>query len=381
MAKARASKRRVPTNTRSIDSTSGIGKRTRVPAASNERYRNLFEASRDALMTLAPPNWRFTQANSAALRLFGAADQPSFLQLSPWAMSPKYQPDGALSSAKARKMLRIAVKKGVNFFEWTHQRVDGTVFYSEVLLTYIFNERAPYVLSCVRDITPRKKIEESLFENESLLSAIFDSSPDFIFLKDMSARYVKLNKGALRIMGKAETAFIGKTDTEIFGPEIAARNEKEDREVMISGKTMSFIKEMHFPSGTRHMNVIKTPFSWGKRPGILGVGRDITRLKEMESELAMTKAAESVDKLAKPLAKPLAHDFSNVLAVINGYASLLKEISTGKLGKKEVGKIIEAVERATAITEKLRSFAESLNFPSNKDRSADRSSHPPENTA
>jgi len=37
---------------------------------SEERYRILFESSRDAIMTLAPPTWLFTSGNPATIELF-----------------------------------------------------------------------------------------------------------------------------------------------------------------------------------------------------------------------------------------------------------------------------------------------------------------------
>ena len=42
-------------------------------------YRGLFENSHDALMTMAPPDWRFTAGNSQTLQMFGAQDQADFV--------------------------------------------------------------------------------------------------------------------------------------------------------------------------------------------------------------------------------------------------------------------------------------------------------------
>jgi PAS domain-containing protein len=41
---------------------------------SEEQYRVLFQSSRDAIMTLAPPAWSFTSGNPATVELFGAKD-------------------------------------------------------------------------------------------------------------------------------------------------------------------------------------------------------------------------------------------------------------------------------------------------------------------
>ena len=97
-----------------------------------EKYRSLFVSSRDAIMTLAPPDWKFTSGNPAAFKLFGTKNEAEFVSLGPWEVSPEYQPDGQLSSIKAKEMIGKAMKEGSNFFEWTHKRIDGTEFYTTV---------------------------------------------------------------------------------------------------------------------------------------------------------------------------------------------------------------------------------------------------------
>ncbi|MEF8874224.1 MAG: PAS domain S-box protein, partial [Candidatus Thermoplasmatota archaeon] len=58
---------------------------------SEERFRSLFESSRDAVMTLKPPEWDFTSANPAAVEIFGAKDEDDFCSRSPWDYSPEKQ--------------------------------------------------------------------------------------------------------------------------------------------------------------------------------------------------------------------------------------------------------------------------------------------------
>ena len=75
----------------------------------------LFESSRDALMTLAPPSWMFTDANQASLQLFGASSVAEFTALWPWEVSPLLQPDGQPSAGKAGEMISMAMRKGSHF--------------------------------------------------------------------------------------------------------------------------------------------------------------------------------------------------------------------------------------------------------------------------
>jgi len=45
-----------------------------------------------------------------------------------------------------------------------------------------------------RDISKRKQGEQALLESEALIRAILDNSPNPIFLKDISGRYLVINK-------------------------------------------------------------------------------------------------------------------------------------------------------------------------------------------
>ena len=129
---------------------------------SAQRYQLLFESSRDALMTLAPPSWKFTGANQAALQLFGASSVAEFTMLGPWDVSPERQPDGRLSSEKAPEMIATAMREGSHFFEWEHQRLDGRRFAADVLLARMEVGGEVFLQATVRDISERKQAEEKI---------------------------------------------------------------------------------------------------------------------------------------------------------------------------------------------------------------------------
>ena len=129
---------------------------------SEERYRLLFETSRDAIMTLEPPSWNFTSGNAATLEMFGVKDEETFISMPPWKYSPESQPDGQSSINRAKKNINIAMKKGSNFFEWTHKKQNGEDFFATVLLTRMSIGEKTFLQATVRDITERKKADDEL---------------------------------------------------------------------------------------------------------------------------------------------------------------------------------------------------------------------------
>jgi len=153
-------------STTSIDSLNKeITERKKAEEAlqeSEEKFKLIYETSSDAIMIVKPPTWRFTSGNSAIVKMFGVKNEKEFISLRPWEVSPKYQPDGQLSVAKAKKMIETAMKKGKNFFEWTHQTVQGKSFFATVLLNRIEMKGKAFLQARVTDITERKQAEAEL---------------------------------------------------------------------------------------------------------------------------------------------------------------------------------------------------------------------------
>ena len=137
---------------------------------SEAHYRLLFDGSRDAMMTLAPPSWRFTSGNPAALVMFMVQDASAFTALGPWDASPERQPDGSLSVDKAKDMIDTAMREGVHFFDWTHKRLNGEEFPATVLLSRMTMGGRIFLQATVRDITVQKRIEEELLASNRRLT-------------------------------------------------------------------------------------------------------------------------------------------------------------------------------------------------------------------
>lgn len=128
------------------------------------RFRTIFESSRDAIMTLEPPEWKFTSGNPATIKMFLAKDEADFVSRGPAELSPELQPDGQPSAAKAKEMIEIALRDGSNFFEWTHRRLNGEDFPATILLTKVELPGRVFCQATVRDITEQKNAEAAMRE-------------------------------------------------------------------------------------------------------------------------------------------------------------------------------------------------------------------------
>jgi diguanylate cyclase (GGDEF)-like protein/PAS domain S-box-containing protein len=130
--------------------------------ASERKYRDLFDSTRDAIMVFDPCRKSLLSANASALQMFGVTDEQELLSRHPWDYSPNRQPDGRLSVEGAHENFDTALREGTHLFEWVHMRADGTEFPTDVLLTKVTRGDETLVYSTVRDITERKRADQRI---------------------------------------------------------------------------------------------------------------------------------------------------------------------------------------------------------------------------
>ena len=101
-------------------------------------------------------------ANGSVVRMFGCSSEQEFLSHMPWELSPEHQPDGRLSYEKAQEMRELASQSGTHFFEWIHQRQDGSMFPSDVLIVPVTSAKTQLLYATIRDISDRKAADAQI---------------------------------------------------------------------------------------------------------------------------------------------------------------------------------------------------------------------------
>ena len=254
---------------------------------SERKYRQLFESSRDALMVLEPPSWRFTDANQATLKMFGASSTVELTALGPWAVSPELQPDGRPSAEKAQEMIAAAMREGSHFFEWEHQRLDGEPFAAEVLLSRMEAEGRIFLKATVRDITRRKREQQALAESRILLGTIFDSVQDGIVLMDTATRQFRMSNSSFQHMLGYSSAEILELGVEDIHPAEAIDNVNHqiERQLKREIRLAPDLPVKKRDGSIFYADINSTPMTVNGTHFLLGVFRDITERKQAEQAL------------------------------------------------------------------------------------------------
>jgi PAS domain S-box-containing protein len=127
-----------------------------------EKYKLFYNSSKDALMTLEPPDWKFTSCNPATVKLFGVKSEKEFIALGPWDVSPEKQPDGRISTEKAKENIAKAMQEQSNYFEWTHKKYKGDNFFATVLLSKMQYGGKTIMLASVRDVSAEEEAKNNI---------------------------------------------------------------------------------------------------------------------------------------------------------------------------------------------------------------------------
>ena len=177
-----------------------------------------------------------------------------------------------------------------------NRRKNGQEFYEDAAIFPIRDGSGTIInyAKIARDITDLKRAEDALHEQEHLLRALMNSTPDIIFFKDGKGRWIEANKAALELFSLEGESYRGKTGDELIefaGPvyrETFISCTESDRKVWESGKITRSEEIIPKPDGGEKIyDVIKVPIfnPDGTRKGLIVLGRDITEYKNAEKAL------------------------------------------------------------------------------------------------
>ncbi|HVY08433.1 MAG TPA: PAS domain S-box protein [Burkholderiales bacterium] len=259
---------------------------------SEERFRSLTDLSADWYWE-QDENYRFTMQSGGTLAAIGLAPE-DYIGRTRWELSygNMTAQDWAAHRAKldAREPYRdLMLARKVD---------DGTMRYIVVSGQPMFDAQGRFTgyQGVGKDITERKRAEVAVERSRTFLEAFIEAIPQPVFMKDAEHRWILFNTAFSDMLGKSREELLGRSDPDLYPPEVVRRAWAEDDEVL-SGSG-SVVRENSMPSkdgGVRWQLTTKRRVDLPDGSvGIVGVAADVTSLKQTQEAL---RTSETLHRL------------------------------------------------------------------------------------
>jgi two-component system, cell cycle sensor histidine kinase and response regulator CckA len=206
-----------------------------------------------------------------------------------------------------------------------------------------------------KEIAERIQAQEALHLSEERFSKAFEASPIPVAIQSLlNEKFVDANAGFLRLTGYSRDELIGQTARQL-----RIWEEPEDERAMLErlGQEMSvsdFPCRFRAKSGKLLEILLSVELiELDGQPFLLAVAQDITEQIKLENQLRQAQKLEAVGQLAAGV----AHDFNNILAIVQGNASLLLAgMPPGSPDCRPLKSICNAAEQAAKLVGQLLIF-------------------------
>jgi PAS domain S-box-containing protein len=144
-----------------------------------------------------------------------------------------------------------------------------------------------YIGITFENITKRKSIQNALKESESRFKSILNNSNSIIYLKDLTGRYILVNRKFEVIFKLNNIEVIGKSDFDLFPEECARKIADNDMEVIKNQNTISVEEVMPVNDSLNTFISNKFPIYDNEKNiyAMCCISTDITERKNAEEEL------------------------------------------------------------------------------------------------
>ncbi|HXR47118.1 MAG TPA: PAS domain S-box protein [Candidatus Limnocylindrales bacterium] len=317
---------------------------------SQRRFRDLFENSPDAIFVV-DLNGRVLDVNLASCLLHG--------------LTPERLVGKNLLTDLVPETLREQARQDFDKMasgKWTQAEsesltAEGRITPVEVRASRIEYGGRPAVLLHVRDITERREAEAALQSSETLFRSVWQNSVTGLRLANEQGIMVAVNDAFCRLVGMEAQALAGQPLTVIYAAAEDRDNILEQHREAFLARSVTRKPERRYVLHNGNavtLEILDSFIQLHERPLLmLSLFRDVTTQRQLEEQLRQSQKMEAIGQLAGGV----AHDFNNILTVIQGHASLLAAANLGESAGKSADQIIQAAERAARLTRQLLTFS------------------------
>jgi PAS domain S-box-containing protein len=171
-------------------------------------------------------------------------------------------------------------------------------------------------------VATRSAIEES----RGRFQAVLDNAPAHVFAKDLSGRYMFVNRRMEELFGVPTAEVEGRHNRDLFPAEIASQLDQNDRSVIEAGHQLEFEEVKPHEDGLHTYLSVKFPLrdSSGEMYAVCGISTDITELKRAQLELDRREELERANQAKSAFLSRVSHELRTPLNAILGFGQVLE---------------------------------------------------------
>ena len=327
------------------------------------RYRATLDKMSDGVITMN--KWGvIVTLNPAGELLFGYKPREAVGQTIEILMTEKYRQAhkkgmeryssvGGITPVDRGPLEIEGLKKSGKVFPISVSRHNDFIVNGDRLVTVI-----------IRDISREKQLQMAAARSAAELTELIDTANAPIFGIDPEGRVNEWNQTAVRISGFDKAEVMGRElVVDFITEEYKESVDAVFAKALLGEDTANF----EFPLYTKDMQRVDVLLNAttrrdveGNIVGVIGVGQDITLLKQKESALQQAQKMEAVGQLTGGI----AHDFNNLLSIVQGNLRFLEQ-DLGEVNddiKLLFEDALSAVEDGSELTARLLRFSSDRNL-------------------